>query len=135
MTISQGNQMNFECSRKPFGEMSQRPAYIGVLDGQGFHIAEKEAVGSRTFKKNVQEHPKVIQRGLFRRRGLQDTPCIGLKLGEQSIHEVRFFVKMIMKIARTYVDFVGNLIGRRIRLALLVKQQQRSHQDSLARLH
>jgi hypothetical protein len=27
------------------------------------------------------------------------------------------------------------LIGRRIRLALLVKQQQRSHENSLARLH
>ncbi len=135
MAISQSVQMNFECSSKPFGEMSQRPAYVGVLDGQGFHIAEKEAVGSRTFKKNVQEHPKVIQRLLFRRCGLQDTPRIGLKLGKQSIHEVRFSVKVVMKIARTYVDFVGDLIGRRIRLALLVKQQQRSHENSLARLH
>jgi len=132
MAISQSVQMKFECSSKSFGEMSQRSAYVGVLDGQGFHVAEKKAVGGRTFEKNVQKDPKIIQRCLFRRCGLQDTPCIGLKLGKQSIHQVRFSTKVVMKIAGAYVDFVGNLIGRRIRLALLVEQQQRSHQDFLA---
>jgi hypothetical protein len=38
-----------------------------------------------------------------------------------------------MKIARTYVGFVGDLIGRRSWFPLLVEQQQRGHQNSLAR--
>ena len=132
MAISQGVQMKFECSSESFGEMSQRLANVGVFDNQGLHIAEKEPVGGRTFKENVQEHPEIIQRGLFRTCRLQDTPCIRLELREQRVYKIRFPPEVVMEIAGADIDFVGNLIGRRIRLALLVEQQQRSHQDFLA---
>jgi hypothetical protein len=83
----------------------------------------------------MQKDPKVIQCGLFRRCGLQNSSCIDLKLRKQSINQVRFPVKVVMQVARAYVDFIGNLIGRRIRLALLVKQQERCYENSLARAH
>ena len=49
---------------------------------------------------------------------------------QQGRDDIGLLAEMVMQVARAYVDLIGNFIRGRIRLTVLIEQQQASHKDS-----
>jgi hypothetical protein len=79
----------------------------------------------------MEKYPEVIQRDKLFFGRPQYSFGIRLEFVEQSIDKLFLLPEMVVKIAGTDIDFVGDLIGRGPGLAVLVEQQQAGNEDAV----
>ncbi len=103
-----------------------------VAREQVVKIAIQKAVRPNTLEHQMQVEPHVFHRarrvGNFTRREIHRF----LKFGKQVMDDLVLVTKMIVEIARADVEFIGDMAGGDIGLALMIEKFKTHPEDALA---
>jgi hypothetical protein len=109
-------------------------AQLAVAAEDVDQVAIQEAVVPDAFEDQVQLQPDVLearQAAFGRDQGAIDALFV---LREELLDDVVLVAEVVVEVARADLQFVGDVVGRDVRLALRVEQREAGFEDALARL-